>query len=569
MNVSASSAPRLRDRPWLVACLVCVVLKLWFISAQPVIAIGGAGHDDRLFLNLANNLLCLQWLGPYTPLTLAKGPMYSLGIAGTFLLGIPLPLAQHLLYLAGCGLLVRALRPLLPSERAAALLFLLLWWNPMTYQSTVLGRILRQNFYTPETLLLFAALIALHTRREAPRKIRLAWGSLLGLAGVALYLTREESIWAAPSAALLIAVTAWTSWRAGDRLRSLAAPLVVAAGCAAAVLVTICSLNYAHYGWFGTVEFRAPEFIRAYGALQRVRPAVEIPRVPVSREGREMLYRVSPAFAELRPTFEGRVGLGWATASESVTHLDPKRREIAGGWFMWALRDAVHDAGHAHSAREALAFYARLADEVNAACDDGRLPAYPRRDTLLPRWTPADTTHLTQTLPAAWHYFTTFRDFTAWPVPSDGSPHLLKLFSDLTRWSLSPSPGAPELDHRRQRDIDVWRIAPLQVIGKAYTPLGWVLGYGGIAGAVVLAIRDLRHRRLSYALALAAAALGGAFSVVLINTLVDVLSFPNRSPGAFAEAYPLLLLFGGLVWIELASMLWPARPAAARGAEPR
>ena len=569
MNVSASSAPRLRDRPWLVACLVCAALKLWFISAQPVIAIGGAGHDDRLFLNLANHLLCLQWLGPYTPLTLAKGPMFSLGIAGAFLLGIPLPLAQHLLYLAGCGLLVRALRPLLPSERTAALLFLLLWWNPMTYQSTVLGRILRQNFYTPETLLLFAALIALHTRREAPRKIRLAWGSLLGLAGVALYLTREESIWAAPSAALLIAAAAWTSWRAGDRLRSLIAPLAAAAGCAATVLITICALNYAYYGWFGTVEFRAPEFIRAYGALQRVRPPLEIPRVPVTKASRKMIYDVSPAFAELRPILEGKVGLGWASASESVTHLPAQRLEMAGGWFMWALRDAVHDAGHAHSAREALAFYARLADEVNTACDAGRLPAYPRRDSLLPRWTPADTADLSRALPAAWHYFVTFHDFTAWPAPSDGSPHLLRLFSDLTRWPLSPSPGAPELDHRRQRDIDIWRIAPLQVIGWCYRPLGWILGYGGLLGWIGLGLRDLRRRRLSYGLVAATAALGGALAVVLINTLVDVLSFPNRSPGAFAEAYPLLLLFGGLVWIELASTLWPARSATARGDEPR
>lgn len=560
MNAPAPAARRLRDRPWFAACVALVLLKLWFVAAQPVVAAGGAGHDDRLFLNLANKILSLEWLGPYTQLTLAKGPMYSLWISGTVLIGLPLPLAQHLLYLAGCVLVIRALRPHLPSERAACGLFLLLWWNPMTYEMPVLGRVLRQNLYTPETLLFFAALFALESRRSATLRIRTAWGLLLGLSGAAIWLTREESIWIAPSAALLIGAAAWFSWRDGGRLKPLLAPLAAATVCAAAVLATICTLNYRYYGWFGSVEFRAPAFIRAYGALQRVQSVSRIPFVPVTREAREKLYAASPAFAELRPFLEGKLGEAWAAASESVTHRPRTEREIAGGWFMWALRDAVADAGHAHSAREALAFYARLAGEVNAACDDGRLPAYPRRDTLVPRWLPEHTGRLAVALPEAMDYFVTFHGFSAWPPPSNGTPHMLRMFSDLTRWPLASSKEAPELDRRRQGDIDGWRIAPLQLVGRAYRWIGFIVGYGGLAAWGWLAGRAVRTRRLDYGLVAATAALGGAVAVVLINTLVDVMSFPNRSPGAFAQAYPLLLLFGGLAWIGLLASR--RRPAA-------
>jgi hypothetical protein len=38
---------------------------------------------------------------------------------------------------------------------------------------------------------------------------------------------------------------------------------------------------------------------------------------------------------------EGELGENWAKASQTTTHLEAAQREIAGGWWMWALRDAV------------------------------------------------------------------------------------------------------------------------------------------------------------------------------------------------------------------------------------
>ena len=178
-----------------IAALMLVVVKLWLVSAQPVVARGDAIYDDRLFLELANHLLDGHWLGPYSQLTLVKGPMYSLWIAATFLVGVPLPLAQHLFYLLGCTLLVLALRPCLSAAWQAFAMFALLWWQPMSYVEL---DVLRQNIYTPLTLLLFAGLCALETRRGASVPARLAWGALLGISAAAFYLTREEGVWVLP-----------------------------------------------------------------------------------------------------------------------------------------------------------------------------------------------------------------------------------------------------------------------------------------------------------------------------------------------------------------------------------
>src|SRR5438477_6969726 len=123
---SASSLFSLRRPSLLIATLIFVALKLWLVAAQPVVAHANASFDDRLYLALAEQVLKGNWLGPYSQFTLMKGPMYSLFIAGTFLSGLPPPLAQHLLYLLGCGLLVLALRPCF-ADWQAFVLFALLW----------------------------------------------------------------------------------------------------------------------------------------------------------------------------------------------------------------------------------------------------------------------------------------------------------------------------------------------------------------------------------------------------------------------------------------------------------
>src|ERR1700730_12668822 len=100
----------------LILCFLSVGLKFWLVAAQPVVAHANASFDVRLFLALAEQVLKGHWLGPYSQFTLMKGPMYSLFIAGTFLSGLPLPVAPHVLYLLGCTLLVLALRPCFSAD---------------------------------------------------------------------------------------------------------------------------------------------------------------------------------------------------------------------------------------------------------------------------------------------------------------------------------------------------------------------------------------------------------------------------------------------------------------------
>ncbi len=530
----------LRRPIWLLT-LFSVVLKFWLVAAQPVVAHANASFDDRLFLALAEQIAKGNWLGPYSQFTLMKGPMYSIFVAAAYVLRIPLPIAQHFAYLCGCGLLVLALRPCCRAGWQTATLFNLLWWQPMSYVEL---DILRQNIYTPLTLLLFAGLIALQTRQQSAIHLRLLWGALLGVSAGAFYLTREEGIWVVPGAFLLIASALFNSWRSPRELLRMFAQILVAGVFGVAIVSTVCALNYRYYGWFGTVEFRAHEFRSAYGALQRPIASEEIPYVPVTREVRLRLYEVSPSFAELRSCLEGPVGEEWANYSDYLTGRPANELQIGGGSFMWALRDCIASSGHAGTAREALEFYRAIGDEINHACDEGRAgPCRSQRDTLLPRSKPGQMRRLLEVLPGYTADFVLFRGFTAYPTESWGSADLLQLFREFTRWRFAPSNEAPELNSSIS-SIDRLRLNVLQIVGQAFRVLCVGVVLFGIIAWNWAGYHVIRQRRVDFLFVVSTAAFGSAIAVLTVNMLVHALAFRNQGPTALHEGYPLLVLFG-------------------------
>jgi hypothetical protein len=545
--------PALRNRLWLAAALVLTVAKLWLSRGQGVYAIGGAGHDDRLFIELAQHLVRGDWLGPYNELTLAKGPFYSLFIAAAFVLGLPLFLAQHVFYAAACGAFVRALRPATASAGVRFTIFAFLLWNPMTYDGPSMGRVLRQHVYGPLGLLILAGLVALYLRRSEPVRRQWPWAVLAGAAAGCFHLTREESLWFAPSVALLGGACLFGAWRL-SRATVFRTGALLALGAVVAVVpvLTVSALNKKHYDWFGTCEFRAQEFKDAYGAMLRVRVGPELPLVPVAREAREAMAQVSPQFALLQQQFEaGGLAQGWAGASEFFTKLPPEQGQIGGGWFMWALREAVSKAGHGGDAMQAISFYRQMADEINRACDDGRLPAGPRRSGFMPRWHDSQTPAFVRATREFADFVIRFSRFGGKPPPSTGSPEELQLFRDLTRERLSPPAGELDVVGAARYLLNVWKAETMHRIGKALRPV--LMGLFWLAAAVGLARTGwlLWHRRWTYPLTVAVAAGGACTASILMHAMIEVSSFPVHTISSFAPIYPLLLVF-------IVAVLWDA-----------
>lgn len=440
----ARPAVIVRDPWWAWLMLVTLVIGHSAMLAQVVLRYNAnAGHDEALFMRLAQSLAAGDWLGTYSVMTLVKGSGFPVWLAAAHILQVPVSCAAALTYALSCVLVFLALRPLVPSAWQRLLIFLALLLSPFAFSEFA---VMRELIYASLSLMVVACGVGLALRIEQLTQ-RIApwwWAAGLGLASALFALTREESIWLLP---LWLGVTLRATWmvRFGKAKGSVLLATATLTGLMGALPVLVmASQNRHHYGVFTVLEVNNEPFVSAYGALVRVGPRETAPQVPVSREAWGRVAAVSPAFAEVSNHLQGDIGNAWVRATPSVTRVgalmdvDPhfrhkviallrapmvqsafrgaellkylyrdnpavRRRiqsyfggvenaerffdtenEIGGGWFIWALRDSASAAGHHANAVEARRFYQRLADEVNAACDQRKLLCNAERHSLRP-----------------------------------------------------------------------------------------------------------------------------------------------------------------------------------------
>ena len=190
----------------------------------------------------------------------------------------------------------------------------LILWNPALFHI----RAVRDEIYPAQTLLFLAALTyALFCAARA--KQAALTGAIAGLSLGWLSLTREETIWMMPGAAVLISGAALITWM---RPRSPRPPTI-------AVLSTLCAfglamgifrfVNLTAYGSFAGVDSQESNFVGAMQALQNVRVGKPIPYLPVSRPARLKIYEISPAFASLKKYLRPARNSGLAMGMRSLS----------------------------------------------------------------------------------------------------------------------------------------------------------------------------------------------------------------------------------------------------------
>jgi hypothetical protein len=242
-------------------------------------------------------------------------------------LHIPLLVSQQLLDLAACMILIAAIRPLF-NNYVLIVIFLAFAWNPYSYSDAVVDRVIRDFVCFSLALIILACVLAIYIRLHGKKKPIVCWSILMGLALSAFYLSREDSEWILPlvvaacliEAAVLLAGRKKTKdWVGGIII--IIIPFLILVLSNTAVALT----NKIYYGEFVTTGTTSSNFLGAYDALTRVKSNDWKPDVPVSNEAIEEIYKVSPAFAKLKPYLDGQL-CQWARRSPD--------NEFDGGHFM-------------------------------------------------------------------------------------------------------------------------------------------------------------------------------------------------------------------------------------------
>lgn len=601
----------------LAVALLLAALQLGAVLAVPLRYNAGDTFDDALFLQQAMHLARGEWLGPYSPLTLAKGPGFPIWLAAVHHLGLPVNLAAGLGWLAACALVAVALRPLWPSPVPRLVLFAVVLITPEAFGDFGL---LRDLIYPSLLLALVGAGLGLALRALLERRAPVPWALALGLLAAALLLTREEGVVVAPLGVVVaVAVLLRVRWPAA------LASLALAAAAALLPLAAVATKNERHYGVYTLVETHSRPFTAAYGALTRVRHRGTLPQVPVPRETWAALAAASPAWAELKPQLEGGAGARWQGPSlasigpaleaddalrqwlagqigqplprfepgTAVAHFQQRwaadaafrgdfarfmggvrhaeaflsgemRSEIGGAFFIWALRDAAAAAGHHRDAQSARRFYKRLAAEVNQACTQGRLDCRRARVGLAP---PLIRAHR-ESLPlafgtATWALLRSQNHSTASSLTALGDPAAVAAAARFVHARLAPPGTAFGPVQPLEALIGAWRWAlpPLAALALALwlaaAPRLW-LGRAGPPSPDAEADASTAGLRAGWLAA------GLVLLLVLARLAMVSLIHVSGWPAAIAIRYlapaqPLLLLFVALVLVPVAARRWRRR----------
>ena len=359
---------------WSIAYTIALGLLFLTISAQhPTEIMFVPIADKSLFLHQGMSIVTGQWLGTYSAHTLVKGAGYPLFLALNYMTGLPIGIGQNLLYFAAVMYAGLVLSKLSRSRTIFFLLPPLLLTLPVLYSSE-LQRLLREYFYVAISLFIFAALFDVFLAKPNGG-LRLGRAVILGLLCGVFWITREEGVWIAPAIIITLAFAALkqkgqqrqASWR------GFAAKICIVVASVGLVLVTVGSLNKHFYGRFVLNEIKDSSFEDALNALQRASYQYHKAYLPVPKQARLLIYQQSPSLAKLKSYLDPD---GKPSPWNYGCNLPIYRSvcgDIAGGWFVWAIRDAAQSVGMYKNADTAAQFYESITREVDLACAQGRL----------------------------------------------------------------------------------------------------------------------------------------------------------------------------------------------------
>jgi hypothetical protein len=347
------------------------ILKLWLTSHLPIIASYG-GHDNLRYIKMAFEISDFTPPFLYNQYVLMKQPGYPVFILLSYILGFSLRFSQEILYISSGFLFAWSFYKYY-RQKLATVLFLSLYifapasfyWNRQTVS---------ESLYLPLTIFIMSCLIHL-VNSSSKRGNFFRWSTALGLSLAWFWNTRYEGLWVFPVigvAYILKFVKAahsqlplrWLLSQTGHSLAYLVIPVIL-------VTSSISLANYLKYGIFNTNDLTSPGIKAAYSRITSVSPDRWRYMVPVPRETRLEMYAVSPSFARLSSYLESEKGHVWFnTVACKIKGICD---DYAGGWFVWALRDAVANTGEYKSAPATEAFYKQVTYELEAACKSGKL----------------------------------------------------------------------------------------------------------------------------------------------------------------------------------------------------
>jgi hypothetical protein len=370
-----------------IGLFVLVVFKLWLVHTEDIY--GSATEYDALwFLNAAKHW---YWGSDYSWTAFARPPAYPLFIAFIHLCGIPLRTGIEVVQAVGYLTLVAGFRKAGLPRAVCLAAFAAMILHPGSFHLN--NHTMADTFYAAMLpLALGGLLLTLFTAK-------LVHATWTGIALAMLWNTREESILIPPLIVVFLIVAFFRQRLVIRSWKPAMAYWLKPAGTMLGTLLLLNSAvdaaNYGAFHSFSKSELTASSFRAAYKSLLRIKPIRDQRFVSVSNDALQKAYEVSSTFAQLKPQLEGELGHNWQVPAFDALGI----HEIGTPWLFWALRSAASVEGFHKNGASADRFYRNVAQEINRACDEGRVPTRSVFSSLLDPGAIANIRYMPQSFP--------------------------------------------------------------------------------------------------------------------------------------------------------------------------
>jgi|GEM_PF-2215056 len=508
------------------------ILYLFIAFNLPISINTAAIHDDAWFMQNADHILNGRWLGPYSQMTLIKGATYPLFLAINKLLHAPIQLSLSFLYLLACFLMANFFRKTGAPYLLALSLFAFLLFQPAIFPL----RIVRENIYPALLLLSFCGISYLCSQTIQPKNKYLVLSS--GICAGLFWTTREEGAWVIPAVLIIVFYGFYIRLKDYVELKVFLRNLALYLCCALIPVLTIASINLSRYGSFQLADTQNSAFVNSLNSINNVVIGPEESFLSAPYKKRELIYQMSPSFAELREYFEV-TGKGWTTHGCSI--YPSTCGDYANGWFMWALRDGVNSLGYYASATTANNYYYRITSEIADACKAGNLVCANNLIPYSPKLSDESLMALPNTMLRAIRVTLYKEGHPLIGDPSNGTPADLKKMMELIG---SKKIIASDPVNQQFSRSTIASLQAKQMLLQLYSQISMPLTLLGIAGMIGICTQLIRRRASFSFLAIFAFTLWILyFSRVFLISVIDATSFPTLTVSDnlyLLPAFPLL-----------------------------
>lgn len=534
-----------------------ILIKQLLVIGMPLFAHAGAGHDDRLMINMAGSLINGEWLGEYSEKTLIKGLFFPLFLVANDFLGIPYSLSIPGIYSIGCVIFVVGIKKLFPTELPLFIIFLALLFNPISFADETFLRVYRSSLTATQALIVSGSMFAVYLNRFEKKWIQMVWAICGGLGLASIWHTREDGIWIIPLVLGVMVITGISIICQKELLlkEKVKKTIITAIPVGILVLSTviISSINYSHYGIYTTNELSKSNFSNVMKLIYSVQSSEEVERAAVPRSTMTKIYAVSPTLNSIKLELDASLDR-W-----SWYEKDAKVRQVEDGFYLWALREAVSNAGYYENAVKANDFYKDVAQELEAGFASGELESRPTMpSTLMSPWRDAFGEELPSAFLRTINYVVSFEAIKTSITDSidDGKGGVL-LFEEITN------------DHARIKGepiplVDQIRITVLNGVTGVYQIIGSIafiaalLSYGLISIFIVIKKLRKKHELMDCWLVLSAL----LFSTCVLAggvAYTDISAYVAISYWYLAGAYPLIIAFNVIALYKITELFIKVR----------